>query len=86
MAYSVVAALITSLILSLTLVPFLSKIAFRNHVPHEETSSMHSVATMPSTAARLAARTTEGYWARRCWRWPSRPPRPRPGYRIPCLN
>lgn len=41
MAYSVVAALITSLILSLTLVPFLSKIAFRNHVPHEETRLMH---------------------------------------------
>jgi cobalt-zinc-cadmium resistance protein CzcA len=41
MAYSVVAALITSLILSLTLVPFLSKIAFRNHVPHEETKLMH---------------------------------------------
>ena len=41
MAYSVVAALITSLILSLTLVPFLSKIAFKNHVPHEETRLMH---------------------------------------------
>ena len=41
MAYSVVAALITSLILSLTLIPFLSKIAFRNHVPHEETKLMH---------------------------------------------
>ena len=41
MAYSVVAALITSLILSFTLVPFLSKIAFRNHVPHEETRLMH---------------------------------------------
>ncbi len=41
MAYSVVAALITSLILSFTLVPFLSKIAFRNHVPHEETKLMH---------------------------------------------
>ena len=41
MAYSVVAALITSLILSLTLVPFLSKIAFKNHVPHEETKLMH---------------------------------------------
>ncbi len=41
MAYSVVAALITSLILSLTLVPFLSKLAFRNHVPHEETKLMH---------------------------------------------
>ncbi len=41
MAYSVVAALITSLILSLTLVPFLSNIAFRNHVPHEETRLMH---------------------------------------------
>ena len=43
MAYSVVAALITSLILSLTLVPFLSKIAFRNHVPHEETKLMHKL-------------------------------------------
>lgn len=41
MAYSVVAALITSLILSLTLVPFLSKIAFKKHVPHEETRLMH---------------------------------------------
>lgn len=41
MAYSVVAALITSLVLSLTLVPFLSKIAFKNHVPHEETKLMH---------------------------------------------
>ena len=41
MAYSVVAALITSLILSLTLVPFLSKIAFKNHVPHDETKLMH---------------------------------------------
>ena len=41
MAYSVVSALITSLVLSLTLVPFLSKIAFRNHVPHEETKLMH---------------------------------------------
>lgn len=41
MAYSVVAALITSLILSLTLVPFLSNIAFRKHVPHEETKLMH---------------------------------------------
>ena len=41
MAYSVVAALITSLILSLTLVPFLSKIAFKNNVPHEETKLMH---------------------------------------------
>ena len=41
MAYSVVAALITSLILSLTLVPFLSNIAFRKRVPHEETSLMH---------------------------------------------
>lgn len=41
MAYSVVAALITSLILSLTLVPFLSKIAFRKNVPHEETKLMH---------------------------------------------
>jgi cobalt-zinc-cadmium resistance protein CzcA len=41
MAYSVVAALITSLVLSFTLVPFLSKIAFRNHVPHEETRLMH---------------------------------------------
>lgn len=41
MAYSVVAALITSLILSLTLVPFLSKIAFKNQVPHEETRLMH---------------------------------------------
>jgi len=41
MAYSVVAALITSLILSLTLVPFLSKIAFRKQVPHEETRLMH---------------------------------------------
>ncbi len=41
MAYSVVAALITSLVLSLTLVPFLSKIAFRKHVPHEETKLMH---------------------------------------------
>ena len=40
MAYSVVAALITSLILSLTLVPFLSKIAFRKNVPHEETRVM----------------------------------------------
>src|SRR5574343_4123 len=43
MAYSVVAALITSLILSLTLVPFLSKIAFRNHVPHEETRLMQKL-------------------------------------------
>ena len=43
MAYSVVAALITSLVLSLTLVPFLSKIAFRNHVPHEETRLMHKL-------------------------------------------
>src|SRR5574343_1295396 len=41
MAYSVVGALVTSLILSFTLVPFLSKIAFRNHVPHEETKLMH---------------------------------------------
>lgn len=41
MAYSVVAALITSLILSLTLVPFLSNIAFRKRVPHEETKLMH---------------------------------------------
>ncbi len=41
MAYSVVAALVTSLILSLTLVPFLSKVAFRKHVPHEETRLMH---------------------------------------------
>lgn len=41
MAYSVVAALITSLILALTLVPFLSKVAFRKHVPHEETKLMH---------------------------------------------
>ncbi|MBL8427087.1 MAG: efflux RND transporter permease subunit [Dechloromonas sp.] len=41
MAYSVVSALITSLVLSLTLVPFLAKIAFRNHVPHEETKLMH---------------------------------------------
>ena len=41
MAYSVVAALVTSLILSLTLVPFLSKIAFRKEVPHEETKLMH---------------------------------------------
>lgn len=41
MAYSVVAALITSLILSLTLVPFLSSIAFKKHVPHEETQLMH---------------------------------------------
>lgn len=41
MAYSVVSALITSLILSLTLVPFLSKLAFRNSVPHEETRLMH---------------------------------------------
>ncbi|MGE5490832.1 MAG: efflux RND transporter permease subunit [Actinomycetota bacterium] len=41
MAYSVVAALITSLVLSLTLVPFLSKIAFRKNVPHEETRLMH---------------------------------------------
>jgi len=41
MAYSVVAALITSLVLSLTLVPFLSKVAFKNHVPHEETRLMH---------------------------------------------
>ena len=41
MAYSVVAALITSLILSLTLVPFLSNIAFRQRVPHEETRLMH---------------------------------------------
>jgi len=44
MAYSVVAALITSLILSLTLVPFLSKIAFRKQVPHEETQLMHRIA------------------------------------------
>ncbi|HJW25169.1 MAG TPA: CusA/CzcA family heavy metal efflux RND transporter [Rhodocyclaceae bacterium] len=41
MAYSVVAALITSLVLSLTLVPFLSNIAFRKRVPHEETRLMH---------------------------------------------
>ncbi|HZX31080.1 MAG TPA: CusA/CzcA family heavy metal efflux RND transporter [Rhodocyclaceae bacterium] len=41
MAYSVVAALITSLVLSLTLVPFLSKVAFRKNVPHEETALMH---------------------------------------------
>lgn len=41
MAYSVVAALVTSLILSLTLVPFLSKLAFRKEVPHEETKLMH---------------------------------------------
>ncbi len=41
MAYSVVAALVTSLILSLTLVPFLSKLAFRKEVPHEETRLMH---------------------------------------------
>ncbi|WP_153147872.1 efflux RND transporter permease subunit [Dechloromonas sp. H13] len=41
MAFSVVGALVTSLILSFTLVPFLSKIAFRNHVPHEETKLMH---------------------------------------------
>ncbi|NJD26416.1 MAG: efflux RND transporter permease subunit [Betaproteobacteria bacterium] len=40
MAYSVVAALVTSLVLSLTLVPFLSKIAFRTNVPHEETQLM----------------------------------------------
>ncbi len=40
MAYSVVAALITSLVLSLTLVPFLSNIAFRKSVPHEETRLM----------------------------------------------
>jgi cobalt-zinc-cadmium resistance protein CzcA len=40
MAYSVVAALVTSLVLSLTLVPFLSKIAFRNNIPHEETQLM----------------------------------------------
>lgn len=44
MAYSVVAALITSLVLSLTLVPFLSKIAFRKQVPHEETKLMHRIA------------------------------------------
>ena len=43
MAYSVVAALITSLVLSLTLVPFLSKIAFRKEVPHEETKLMHKL-------------------------------------------
>jgi cobalt-zinc-cadmium resistance protein CzcA len=41
MAYSVVAALITSLVLALTLVPFLSKVAFRKNVPHEETKLMH---------------------------------------------
>ena len=41
MAYSVVAALITSLVLALTLVPFLSKVAFRKAVPHEETRLMH---------------------------------------------
>ena len=41
MAYSVVAALITSLVLSLTLVPFLAKVAFRKQVPHEETRLMH---------------------------------------------
>ncbi len=41
MAYSVVAALVTSLVLSLTLVPFLSKLAFRKQVPHEETRLMH---------------------------------------------
>ncbi len=41
MAYSVVAALITSLVLSFTLVPFLANIAFRKHVPHEETRLMH---------------------------------------------
>lgn len=40
MAYSVVAALITSLVLSLTLVPFLSKIAFKKNVPHEGTRLM----------------------------------------------
>lgn len=36
-----VAALITSLVLSFTLVPFLAKIAFRKQVPHEETRIMH---------------------------------------------
>ena len=41
MAYSVVAALVTSLVLALTLVPFLSKVAFRSQVPHEETRLMH---------------------------------------------
>nr|MBL8410999.1 efflux RND transporter permease subunit [Dechloromonas sp.] len=40
MAYSVVAALITSLILSFTLVPFLAKVAFKKQVPHEETRIM----------------------------------------------
>ena len=40
MAYSVVAALITSLVLSLTLVPLLSKLAFSRGVPHEETKLM----------------------------------------------
>ena len=43
MAYSVVSALITSLVLSLTLVPFLSKLAFRTEVPHEETKLMHKI-------------------------------------------
>ena len=54
MAYSVVGALITSLILSFTLVPFLSKIAFRNHVPHEETKLMHWFANRYEPALKWA--------------------------------
>lgn len=54
MAYSVVAALITSLLLSLTLVPFLSKIAFRKEVPHEETRLMHWCLTRYQPALKWA--------------------------------
>lgn len=58
MAYSVVAALITSLVLALTLVPFLSNIAFRKHVPHEETAIMRRFTQWYEPALRWAIANT----------------------------
>lgn len=58
MAYSVVAALITSLVLSLTVVPFLSKIAFRSHVPHEETWLMRACMNWYEPALKWALANT----------------------------
>ena len=84
MAYSVVGALITSLILSFTLVPFLSKIAFRNHVPHEETKLMHWFINRYEPALKWAlAHAAQSAWFRAGRPGDYRRTCPAIGHRIP---
>ena len=79
--------LIGLLVLSLTLVPFLSKIAFPQPCAARRNKADALVCTdIYQPLLDLGAGQYRRCWAPRCWRWPSRPPACRAGYRNSCRN